>query len=285
MKERGYTFWIPTPVLAELSTAGASLAELAKAISPKLNGLRTVEFGVAAAESCGQMVAARLAASKTGGTRYESTRAAMKFDAMIAAIAHTLQAKYLLTANPRDFASLQGGQLDHAGSSGRRSGSQFRLPARAHPDRLGRGKSRRHQTPGATEGVITVDQLPPTPPSGKCCGDWLYFEGSGIIGVPGHSFAGAAACGTGWATYGHQASSARGRFRAGPAQPFQRRLFVPEDPHIRINSGSKAGEHLGSFQLTVGHDGHPHRHPSEHLAEPGGDDGERAALDAPVLGP
>jgi hypothetical protein len=106
MKERGYTFWIPTPVLAELSTAGASLAELAKAISPKLNGLRTVEFGVAAAESCGQMVAARLAASKTGGTRYESTRAAMKFDAMIAAIAHTLQAKYLLTANPRDFASL-----------------------------------------------------------------------------------------------------------------------------------------------------------------------------------
>ena len=103
MKEKGYSFWVPVPVLAELSTAGASLAALTKALSLKLDGLRTVELGVAAVESLGQMVAARIAAAKSGGKPYEGTRAAMKFDAMIAAIAHTLQAKYLLTANTRDF--------------------------------------------------------------------------------------------------------------------------------------------------------------------------------------
>ena len=103
MKEKGYSFWVPVPVLAELATAGASLAAIAKALSPKLNGLRTVELGVAAVEPLGQMVAARIAAAKSGGKPYEGSRAAMKFDAMIAAIAHTLQAKFLLTANTRDF--------------------------------------------------------------------------------------------------------------------------------------------------------------------------------------
>lgn len=104
MRERGFTLWVPAPAMAELSSRGATGTAIATALTPRLGGLRVAEFGVAAAQVCGQMVAAALGSAVASGSRYDSTRAAMKFDAMIAAIAHSMGARYLLTANARDIA-------------------------------------------------------------------------------------------------------------------------------------------------------------------------------------
>ncbi len=103
MRERGYTLWIPSPAIAELLGHGRTTQELSAALVSRLGGLRIADFDLPAAETCGRMIASALETAGRAGSRYESTRAAMKFDAQIAAVAHSLGARYLLTANARDI--------------------------------------------------------------------------------------------------------------------------------------------------------------------------------------
>lgn len=103
MKKRKFHFWIPAPVLAELGSRSGNPQPLVAALEKRLGVVRIATFGLPAASACSKMLQAAHKRAAEGGHRYASTRAAMKFDVLIAAVAHTINARMLATANPGDF--------------------------------------------------------------------------------------------------------------------------------------------------------------------------------------
>lgn len=100
-------FAVPTPAVAELSrpkTAAAFLEELARAVGR----FRVLPLTRAAAEVAAKMAAQRIAARPIG-----AERGAVKYDTLIAAIAHDVGAKYVVTDDRRDY----GGPLRVVSSS------------------------------------------------------------------------------------------------------------------------------------------------------------------------
>lgn len=92
-------FAVPTPAIAELSrpkTAAAFLEELSRAVGR----FRVLPLTRAAAEIAAKMAAERMAARPPN-----AERGAVKFDTLIAAIAHEVAAKYVVTDDRRDYGS------------------------------------------------------------------------------------------------------------------------------------------------------------------------------------
>lgn len=98
LREDGYAFVVPAPVISELCRSGPGDA-LADSVLRRFGGARVEAFDQQAALVTGEMLRPALAAKAPGEGRH-----AMKYDAMIAGLAHALEAKYLVTANARDFA-------------------------------------------------------------------------------------------------------------------------------------------------------------------------------------
>ena len=97
--EEGIRFVIPAPVITELSRDGPGLHLLQRVLAT-MSGWRIHAFDLECAKVAAQMLYPALQARPIG-----ESRVAMKYDAMIAAVAHQLEAKYMLTDNPRDFAT------------------------------------------------------------------------------------------------------------------------------------------------------------------------------------
>lgn len=93
----GVQFVVPTPVISELY-GGAPGEQHAATVMANFGGLRTESFGLDAAKATGKILAPAL---KLRGQ--DQSKTVMKYDALIAGIAHALEAKYLVTANSRDF--------------------------------------------------------------------------------------------------------------------------------------------------------------------------------------
>jgi hypothetical protein len=99
LNEDGVNLVLPAPVIAELCRDGPGDA-LAASVMAHFGGLRIEPFGLPAALATGKMLGPALKARLPS-----DGKAAMKYDAMIAGVAHALGAKYLVTANARDFAA------------------------------------------------------------------------------------------------------------------------------------------------------------------------------------
>jgi hypothetical protein len=100
MKElhrEGVTFVVPAPVIVEMSRDGDG-AEAAARILVALGGLRVEALDEQAARIAGEMCRPSMLKKPK-----EESRDAIKVDACIAAIAHRLNARYMLTGNPRHF--------------------------------------------------------------------------------------------------------------------------------------------------------------------------------------
>jgi predicted nucleic acid-binding protein len=98
MMKAGAKLVIPTPVIAELGRDGPGSVvykEFAQAIRSRI---RTAPLTVSAADVAGTMRAAALRQRTSG-----HERGAVLYDALIAAIAHDLNARWLITANPGDM--------------------------------------------------------------------------------------------------------------------------------------------------------------------------------------
>ncbi|HCF56388.1 MAG TPA: hypothetical protein DFS52_00125 [Myxococcales bacterium] len=97
--EEGIRFVIPAPVITELSRDGPGL-QLLQRVLARMSGWRIHAFDQECAKVAAQMLYPALRARPLG-----ESRLAMKYDAMIAAVAHQLEAKYMLTDNRGDFAT------------------------------------------------------------------------------------------------------------------------------------------------------------------------------------
>jgi len=93
----GIDFVVPAPTITELGRDGDG-EELAKRFFARLGGMQVKPFDLPAA-----LVAAKMLKHAFASKAAHESRAAIKYDAMIAAIAHALNAKCLVTANARDF--------------------------------------------------------------------------------------------------------------------------------------------------------------------------------------
>ncbi len=90
--------WVaPAPVVAELESGGP--ADALPAIAKVVGGIRVQPLDEEAARVAGQIVAATL--KHRAGRAGE--RGAVKYDALIFAIAHQMGARWLLTGNRRDY--------------------------------------------------------------------------------------------------------------------------------------------------------------------------------------
>lgn len=97
LRKLGTRFVIPTPVIAELCRDGSGLDLVREKVTKRLLTLRTEPLDARAADIAGQM---RREVLKT---REGRERGAVNYDALIAAIAHRISARWLLTANPDDM--------------------------------------------------------------------------------------------------------------------------------------------------------------------------------------
>jgi len=96
-RKSGVRFFIPSPVISELSRDGAG-EKVARTALEHLGGIRVEGLGLRAARVAGEMLRVAL---KTRTP--EMSRTAMKYDAMIAAVAHAARARFMVTANPKDY--------------------------------------------------------------------------------------------------------------------------------------------------------------------------------------
>jgi len=97
LKSLGVRFAIPAPAIAEVHRDGDG-REIAARVFGDLGGFYTEALDDIAAANVGQSL--RMAhQSRPEGL----PRACVKFDAMIAGVAHTMGARYLLTTDGRDF--------------------------------------------------------------------------------------------------------------------------------------------------------------------------------------
>jgi hypothetical protein len=90
-------FFIPSPVISELSRDDTG-EKVARAALEHLGGIRVEGFGLRAARVAGEMLRTALK-----GRPPEMSRVAMKYDAMIAAVAHAARARFMVKANPKDY--------------------------------------------------------------------------------------------------------------------------------------------------------------------------------------
>jgi predicted nucleic acid-binding protein len=93
VKER-VRFVMPAPVVSELYQSGGS--SLVTILAKHMKGIRIEPLGLNAADIAGRMSREAILEG--------ATRRAVKFDALIAAIAHEVGARAILTSNPRDLA-------------------------------------------------------------------------------------------------------------------------------------------------------------------------------------
>jgi predicted nucleic acid-binding protein len=97
LEKQGALWVVPAPVVAELSSGGPADAILE--IAKVLGGVRVQPLDEEAARIAGRITAATLR-NRAGGA---GERGAVKFDALIFAIAHQMGARWLLTGNRRDY--------------------------------------------------------------------------------------------------------------------------------------------------------------------------------------
>ena len=96
--KEGAKLVVPTPVIAELGREGPG-SEVYRDFVMGIRGrTRTAPLTVSAADVAGTMRMAALRQRENG-----QERGAVVYDALIAAIAHDIGAKWLITANPRDM--------------------------------------------------------------------------------------------------------------------------------------------------------------------------------------
>jgi predicted nucleic acid-binding protein len=96
LEKQGARWVVPSPVIAELCRNQAGSAELREIVRIALRRLRVEVLDEDAADIAGQIARLRLQSRKP-----DDVRGAIKYDALIAAIAHKIGARWLLTANRR----------------------------------------------------------------------------------------------------------------------------------------------------------------------------------------
>jgi len=99
LRKNGAVFLVPSPAIVELSRDGPG-EEIARRTMAALGGLRVESLDLRAATYAGEMCRSLMAKKPSG-----DEKRAIRFDALIAAIAHRVGAKYLATANAKDFRS------------------------------------------------------------------------------------------------------------------------------------------------------------------------------------
>lgn len=106
MSRDGVSFVVPAPAITELamfsSGAGDRAGEIiVEVLFARFGGMRVEAFDLHAAETAGKMLRAtfKQIQQQADGPPRDS----VKVDAMIAAIAHKLEAAHVVTTNPRDF--------------------------------------------------------------------------------------------------------------------------------------------------------------------------------------
>lgn len=93
---RGFQFHVPAPVVTELLTPPA-LEVMAKVFNQSKRPI------VRSFDERAASIANRMYAEAVKRKKADEPRACVKYDLLIAAIAHHVDATYLVTANPRDF--------------------------------------------------------------------------------------------------------------------------------------------------------------------------------------
>lgn len=93
---KGVHLVLPAPVVAEVGP------EIAATLIPELTDTHVEPFDLPAAAATWKMLSARPPNPE------QRTKSVVKYDAMIAGIAESLNARYLITANGRDFRGLLG---------------------------------------------------------------------------------------------------------------------------------------------------------------------------------
>jgi predicted nucleic acid-binding protein len=91
-------FVVPTPVIAELCRRGPGSKDLRQVVKRFLGHARIEVLDEDSAELAGEIVRTRLQERAEG-----DERGVVKYDALIAAIAHKIGARWLVTGNARDF--------------------------------------------------------------------------------------------------------------------------------------------------------------------------------------
>jgi len=98
---------ITTPTLVELSSFRGGPKAATLKLRQFVSGLRTCSLTVGGAETAGRILLDKLRPRPPGKSRHE-----IKFDALIAGIAHAVEARWLITGNAKDYRPL----LDHISS-------------------------------------------------------------------------------------------------------------------------------------------------------------------------
>jgi predicted nucleic acid-binding protein len=98
LEDQNARFTVPAPVVAELCRRGPGSEVLREVVGDLIRDLRIEVLDEDAAVVAGDMSRAALQARGEG-----DERGAIKFDALIAGVAHKINAKWLVTANARDF--------------------------------------------------------------------------------------------------------------------------------------------------------------------------------------
>lgn len=98
LRKQGAAFVVPTPVVAELSRHGKGSEVLRKKLVRQLKRSKVQALDCDAADIAGQMSEKVLIARAAG-----EERGAIKYDALIAAVAHDIGAKWLVTDNRKDM--------------------------------------------------------------------------------------------------------------------------------------------------------------------------------------
>ncbi|MBL8604007.1 MAG: PIN domain-containing protein [Myxococcales bacterium] len=106
MRRDGVSFVVPAPVITELAIFSDGVGDrageiIAEVIFARFGGMRVEAFDLHAAETAGKMLRATFKQIRQQSDA--PPRDSVKVDAMIAALAHELDAAHILTANPRDF--------------------------------------------------------------------------------------------------------------------------------------------------------------------------------------
>lgn len=107
VRGKGARCLITTATLVELSSWRGGPTEAALKLRQFVSGLRTCTLTIGAAETAGRILLDKLKPRPAGKSRHE-----IKFDALIAGIAHAVDARWLITGNAKDYKSL----LDHINS-------------------------------------------------------------------------------------------------------------------------------------------------------------------------
>lgn len=98
VKARGARCFLATPTLVEMASWPAPSEMVRTQLKQLLAGLRAVALDVDGAEAAGQILRDKLKKRPPGKARDE-----IKFDALIAGVAHARSARWLVTGNAKDY--------------------------------------------------------------------------------------------------------------------------------------------------------------------------------------